>query len=163
MHACRTAFPEVCRLWLFFPPCAVAGVGSFCRNDCGGLERQSRARFALSARHHKSMSCPTLAPTELMRVCTVRVLFPSRRMSINPHPFSFVQVLFPSRSVGIAPPPFPLFFCWRLGLRLGLCAFPARGQSSRGIFHFSTFDGGGDFYTASSFRGGWPNACAIDA
>ena len=31
-------------------------------------------------------------------------------MSINPHPFSFVQVLFPSRSVGIAPPPLPLFF-----------------------------------------------------
>ena len=61
-----------------------------------------------------------------------------------------------------SPPP-PTIFCWEPGLRLGLCALSARGRSSRGIYHASTFDGGGVFYTASSFSGGWPNICAIDA
>ena len=57
----------------------------------GGLERQSRTRFALPVRHHEPMSYPTLSSTELVYVCTVQVLFPSKR-------------------VGIAPPPH-LFFC----------------------------------------------------
>ena len=56
------------------------------------------------------------------------------------------------------PPRLP----WRSGLRLGLCALYARARSSRGIYHFSMFDGGGIFSTASAFRGGWSNACAIE-
>ena len=37
----------------------------------------------------------------------------------------------------------PTHFCRGSGLRLGLCTFSARGRSSRGIYHSSTFDGGG--------------------
>ena len=85
-------------------------MGSFCRDVCGFLERHSGTRFALPARHHRSMSCPTLAPTELVYVCTVQVLFPLRGVGIAPPPISFfcfctVQVLFPTRSTGKAPPP----------------------------------------------------------
>ena len=57
-------------------------MGSFCRDVCGGLERQSGTRFALPSRHHKSMSCPTLAPTKLVYVCTEQALFLSRRVGI---------------------------------------------------------------------------------
>ena len=92
------------RLWLFFPPCFAGWMGSFCRDVCGGLGRQSGTMFELLARHHKLMSCPLLSPTELVYFCTVQVLFPSKR-------------------VGIAPPP-PILF------RLGLCALSSRGRSS---------------------------------
>ena len=81
----------------------------------------SGTRFALPACHHKSMSCPTLAPTELVYVCTVQVLFPSRR-------------------VGIVPAPPPFFFHWTPGLRLGLCTLYACGRLSREIYQYSTFD-----------------------
>ena len=53
---------------------------------CGGLKRQSGIRLALPACHHESMSCPTLAPTELVYACSVQVLFPSRRAGIAPSP-----------------------------------------------------------------------------
>ena len=67
----------------------VGWMRSFCRDVCGWLERQSGTRFALPARYRKSMSCPTLAPTELVYVCTVKVLFPSRRAGIAPPPHFF--------------------------------------------------------------------------
>ena len=60
-------------------------------------------------------------------------------------------------------PPHPPFIFRRPGLRLGLCALFAHSRASRGMYNSSTFDVGGVFYTVFSFRGGWPNACAIDA
>ena len=57
------------------------------------------------------MSCSTLAPTGLVYVCTVQVLFLSRRVSIAPHPPfpCTVQMLLSSRSARIAPLPPPPF------------------------------------------------------
>ena len=74
-----------------FLPCVAGWIGSFCRRVCGGLERQSETRFALPARHHKSMSCPTLAPTELVDVCIVQALFPSKILVIAPPPRPFLE------------------------------------------------------------------------
>ena len=119
-------FPELHRLWLFFLPFVVGWMGLFCRYVCGGLERQPGIRFALLARHHKLISCPTLAPTELVYVCTVQV-FPSSRMGIAPPPFSFfciAQILFPLRSAVITPlPPIGGPGCdW--DYKLSLCTWP---------------------------------------
>ena len=75
---------------------------------CGGLERQSGIRFALLARHHKLISCPTLAPTKLVCVCIVQVLFPSRRIGIAPPPVSFFLYrtdVIPVKEHGHSPPP----------------------------------------------------------
>ena len=44
-----TAIPDV---HLYFPPCVGGWMGAFCKDACGGLERQSGSRFALPARHH---------------------------------------------------------------------------------------------------------------
>ena len=111
-----------------FPNCTGSGCfssvccrwdGLFCRYVCGGLKRQSETRFALLARHHKLISCPTLAPTELVYVCTVQVLFQSRRMGIAPPPISFylycTDVITVEKRGHSPPPPH-----WRSGLRLGL-------------------------------------------
>ena len=117
----ETTFPELHRLWLFFSPFAVGWMGLFCRDVCGGLNRQSGIRFALLARHHKLMSCPTLAPTELVYVCTVQV-FPSSRMGIAPPPhfiFLYCTDVIPVEERGLSPPPPPPR---RSGLRLGLQA-----------------------------------------
>ena len=69
----------------------------------------------------------------------------SRRVGIaSPPPFPCTApVFFPVEERGHSPyPPPPPIFCWGPRLRLGLCAFSARGRLSRGICHFSTFDGG---------------------
>ena len=68
-------------------------VGSFCRDACGGLGKQSGTRLALPARHNKSMSFPTLAPAELVYICTVQVLFPSRTAGIAPLPFFSIETV----------------------------------------------------------------------
>ena len=61
--------------------CVVSWVGSFCRVVCGGLESQSGTglRYLLTI---------TLAPTGLVNVCPVQVLFSSRGTGIAPLPLS---------------------------------------------------------------------------
>ena len=119
--------------------------GLFCRYVCGGLKRQSETRFALLARHHKLISCPTMAPTELVYVCTVQVLFQSRRIGIAPPPISFYLYCTDVITVeerGHSPPPPSLEVRAAIGT---ITSLSARGRSSRGIYHSSTFYGGGVF------------------
>ena len=80
--------------------------------------------------------------------CTVQVLFSSRRVGIASPPISLYctsVILVEERGHSPPRPPPTHFFCWGPGLRLGLCAFSTRGRLSRGIYHFSTFGGGGVF------------------
>ena len=106
---------------------------SFCRDVCNGLGRQSRTRFALPARHDKSISCRTLALTEFVCVCTVRVLFPSRRVGIAPPPHFLVlyRCYSARRSAGIAPTPPPIFFDWDCVLSLHVAAQPEESITLR--------------------------------
>ena len=101
---------------MFFPPCVVSWVESFCRHVCGGLERQSGTglRYLLTI---------TLAPIGLVNVCTVQVIIVEER--------------------GHIPPPPPI--CIRGPGIYRFSTFSARGRLSRGIHHFSTFVGGGVF------------------
>ena len=64
----ETAFPDVHKLWLYFSPRVAGWMGSFCRNVCGGLERQSGTRFALPARHHRCRALPWLTQSWCMFV-----------------------------------------------------------------------------------------------
>ena len=89
----------------FFPPCIVGWLGSFCRDVCGGLERQS------------GPGCATCSPSQVDVVlypgsyrvgvclyCTGVILVLACRHRSRPHISCTVQVLFPSWSAGIAPP-----------------------------------------------------------
>ena len=101
---------------------------------CGGLERQSGAglRYPFTI---------TLAPTGLVNVCPVKVLFSSR-------------------STGIAPPPSPMLVG---GPRIyHFPTFYVRGRLSEETYRFYLLVVA-FFKFASVFGDGWPNVCVIDA
>ena len=56
--------------------------------------RDNGDQVALPACHHKSMSCSTLAPTGLVYICTLQVLFSLRRLGIAPPPPPFPCTFF---------------------------------------------------------------------